>query len=310
MILLMTMAYAGLLLVLIKIGVFKEWAKWMTGSVVAVFLGFAMVFFVPMDFGAPSGPVVVLKNSVQISPNVAGPVVEVPVQSGRLIEKNETLFKIDPVPYQAGVDALEAQLSLARLRLEQTTYLAEKEAGRESDVQQFDAEVRKLEADLNAARWNLEQTIVRAPSDGQVPNVVLRPGVRVAPGQAVMPFIDESAAAVTVQIRQIHARHVKPGDTAEVIFKLYPGETFPAKVIRLVKANPSGQATPGGLTLSLDSIRAEPFLVQLELEDTNVELPAGAVGTAAIYTDQFTGLTHLFRRLMLQQQNWMNYVQI
>lgn len=310
MILLMTMAYAGLLLVLIKVGVFKEWAKWMTGSVVAVFVAFAMVFFVPMDFGAPSGPVVVLKNSVQISPNVAGPVVEVPVQSGRMVEENEVLFKIDPVPYQADVDALEAQLNLARLRLEQTTYLAEKEAGRESDVQQYDAEVRNLEANLQAARWNLEKTIVRAPSDGQIPNVVLRPGVRVATGQAVMPFIDESAAAVTVQIRQIHTRHIKPGDTAEVIFKLYPGETFKANVVRLVRANPSGQVTPGGLTLSLDNIQAEPFLVHLELEDSSVDLPAGAVGTAAIYTDQFTGLTHLFRKLMLQQQNWMNFIQI
>lgn len=310
MILLMTMAYAGLLLVLIKAGVFKEWAKWMTGSVVAVFVGFAMVFFVPMDFGAPSGPVLVLKNSVQISPNVAGPVVEVPVQSGRMVEENEVLFKIDPVPYQADVDALEAQLNLARLRLEQTTYLAEKEAGREADVQQYDAEVRNLEANLQAARWNLEQTTVRAPSDGQIPNVVLRPGVRVATGQAVMPFIDESTAALTVQILQIHTRHIKPGDRAEVIFKLYPGETFKANVVRLVRANPSGQVTPGGLTLSLDNIQPEPFLVHLELEDSSVDLPAGAVGTAAIYTDQFTGLTHLFRKLMLQQQNWMNYVQI
>jgi len=40
----------------------------------------------------------------------------------------------------------------------------------------------------------------------------------------------------------------------------------------------------------------------------DVKIPAGAVGTGAIYTDEFTRVSHLFRKIMLQQQNWKNYI--
>ncbi len=68
MIIIMTAAWAGLLQLLIKFGLFKQWAGWMSGSCVVVFVGMLLVFVIPMNFGAPSGPVVVLKRSVQISP--------------------------------------------------------------------------------------------------------------------------------------------------------------------------------------------------------------------------------------------------
>lgn len=309
MIFLITGAYAGLLILLIRVGVFKKWAGWMSPSVAIVFLGLFLVFVIPMDFGAPSGPLVVIKNSVQISPNVAGPVIEVPASSDRPVSRNDILFQIDPAPYQATVDALEARLGLARLRFEQATDLAADQAGSVFEVQQYEAEARGLEADLKAANWNLDQTTVRAPSDGSIPSVVLRPGARVNAGQPVMPFIDESTRAVVVQIQQIHTRHIRPGDEAEVIFKLYPGQIFAATVVKIVRATATGQLTPVGTTTTLGSIQSDPFLVQLALEDSSVDLPAGAAGTGAIYTDQFTGLSHLFRKILLHQQNWKNYVQ-
>jgi len=308
MILLMTMAYAGLLLLLIKVGVFKRWMGWMTPSVVMVFIGIALAFFIPMDFGAPSGPVIVLKNSVQISPNVAGPVTEVTAQSNTLLQRGDILYQIDPIPYQAAVDALSARLSLARLRLGQATELAVAQAGSQAQVQQYDAEVRGLEADLVAAGWNLEQTTVKAPAVGWVPNVALRPGVRVSPGEATMPFIDESTTPVAMQVKQIHLRHIKPGDEAEVIFRMYPGQTFAATVVKVIQANASGQLTPSGTVMSVGNIEPGAFIVHLEFKDVDVKIPAGAVGTGAIYTDEFTGVSHLFRKLMLQQQNWKNYI--
>jgi multidrug resistance efflux pump len=295
-------------LLLIKVGVFKRWMGWMTPSIVAVFLGFLLVFFIPMDFGAPSGTVIVLKNSVQISPNVAGPVTEVTVKSNTLLQKGDVLYQIDPTPFEAAVDSLSAKLSLARVRLEQASTLAATQVGSQFEVQKYEAEARGLAADLVAARWNLEQTTVRAPTLGWVPNVALRPGVRVSPGQATMPFIDESKTAIAVQVKQIHTRHIKAGDDAEVIFRMYPGQTFAATVTKVILANASGQMTPGGTVISIGSIEPAPFIVQLELKDTDAKIPAGAVGTGAIYTDEFTGVSHLFRKLMLQQQNWKNYV--
>ena len=90
------------------------------------------------------------------------------------------LFRIDPTPYEAQVDALEAQLKFQELRLSQMTQLQQRDTGRAFDVEQRQAEVDQLKAQLDGAKWNLDKTVVRAPADGYVTNLALRKGARVA----------------------------------------------------------------------------------------------------------------------------------
>jgi multidrug resistance efflux pump len=66
-----------------------------------------------------------------------------------------------------------------------------------------------------------------------------------------MPFIDESETDIAMQVQQIHTRHIKPGDDAEVIFRMYPGRTFAATVVKVILANASGQLTPSGTVISV-----------------------------------------------------------
>ena len=64
-----------------------------------------------MGWGAPQGPALVVRNSVQIVPNVAGEVIEVPVDPNKPLKAGDVLFRIDPVPYKAQVDASERSSS-------------------------------------------------------------------------------------------------------------------------------------------------------------------------------------------------------
>ena len=79
--------------------------------------------FIPMNWGAPQGPALVVRNSVQIVPDVAGEVIEVPVEPNKPLKAGDVLFRIDPAPYEAQVQALEAQLKFQELRLSQMTQL-------------------------------------------------------------------------------------------------------------------------------------------------------------------------------------------
>lgn len=54
--------------------------------------------FVPMGWGAPQGPALVLRNSVAIVPDVAGEVIDVPVTPNTPLKAGDVLFKIDPIP--------------------------------------------------------------------------------------------------------------------------------------------------------------------------------------------------------------------
>ena len=183
-------AWLGLLQVLVKTGVLKGWALWMKVSPVIIYAFYFVIIAIPMNFTAPSGAVVAMRESVQVSPAVSGLVTAVPVTSGTVVEPGTILFEIDPEPYAAAVAALEAEAELASVRLNQAEELVSRGTGRAADVQQYAAELAGIEANLRSANWNLEQIQVRAPARGFVPHVALEPGTQVSPQRAVMTFVD------------------------------------------------------------------------------------------------------------------------
>src|SRR5215510_6114678 len=97
--------YLVLLFLLVKLKIVPFNLFWkISPANVLVLLLFGL--FIPMGWGAPSGPTIVLRNSVPIVPDVAGEVIDVPVVANTPLKAGDVLFKIDPVPYQAQVDAL------------------------------------------------------------------------------------------------------------------------------------------------------------------------------------------------------------
>jgi multidrug resistance efflux pump len=280
-------------------------------SPVVVLLMLLVGLFIPMQWGAPSGPALVVRQSVQIVPDVAGQVIDVPVEPNAPLKADDVLFRIDPIPFQAQVDALEAQLKFAELRFGQMSDLASKQAGRVFDVEQREAEVKQLRAQLAGARWNLEKTVVRAPSDGFVTNVALRKGARVAslPLAPVMAFIETSQTIVGVEIVQINARHIRPGQPVETTFKFFPGRIFAGRVEAVLQAVSGGQAQPSGQAVTPKGVQSAPFVVRIKLDDEEVlrRLPAGSAGEAAIFTDRVK-VSHIVRRVMLRMIALVNFV--
>jgi len=302
--------WMGLLFALVKLGVFKRWYMWMKVSPAVIYITYIFIVALPMNFTAPTGAVMLLRESVQLSPAVSGMVDSVPIASGEEVEEGTVLFTIDDTPYQAEVDNLQAQIKLAKLRLDQASMLLKKKAGRVADVQEYEAQLEQLNARLGAAEYNLAHTRVLAPRTGIVPHVALEAGTQVSPGKAVMTFIDTQRFAMTGRIGQAYIRHVKPGQKVDVVLKLLPGKVIPAKVSQVVAANPAGQLTPTGLAIDTQNWSEQPFLVVLDLsENTDLPvLPAGAFGTMAIYTSDMSTLGELIRAIMLRTETWLNYL--
>jgi RND family efflux transporter MFP subunit len=280
-------------------------------SPVIVLLVLLVGLFIPMNWGAPQGSALVIRNSVPIVPNVAGEVTDVPVQPNTPLKAGDILFRIDPVPYKASVDALEAQLKFQELRLSQMSQLERTGTGRTFDVEQRQAEVDQLKGQVEGAKYNLEQTIVRAPADGYVTNLALRKGARVAnlPLSPVMAFIDTSETIIGVTIQQIGARYLQPGQPVELTFKFFPGQVYTGKVHSILQAVSSGQTAISGQAVTPRAIEAAPFVVRVTLDDDAIarQLPAGAAGDAAIFTDRIRP-AHMIRKVLLRQLAILNYV--
>jgi len=310
MIVAMLCVYLVLLFALVKLGAIRFNLFWKVSPFIVLLL-LNLGLFIPMGWGAPQGPVLVVRNAVSIVPSVAGEVVDVPVEANRPLRAGEVLFRIDPVPYEAQVNAIEAQLKLSATRLAQMTQLFERDSGRGFDVEQRQSEVDQLKAQLENAKWNLDKTVVRAPADGYVTNIGLRKGARVAnlPLAPVMAFIDTSDTIVGTEIAQINARYIEPGQPVEATFKFRPGQIYSGKVESILQAVATGQVQASGLAVTPKDIVSLPFVVRIRLDDAGFvrSLPAGSTGDAAIFTDHVK-LAHIIRKVLLRQLAILNYV--
>jgi RND family efflux transporter MFP subunit len=310
MIAFLTLCYVGLLAVLVWLKILPN-KLWTWLSAVAWVVLLFVVLFIPMQWGAPAGSARILTYTVQIIPNVAGPVLEVPVEANRPIKKGDVLFTIDPTTYEAALEATQAQLDFQEVRLQQYEKLASTAAGTRFQVEETAALVKQLTAELEGAEWNLNETTVRAPADGFVTYLALRPGQRVVtlPFQPAMTFVDTSREIVGVQIQQIHQRYIKRGQEVEMAFKTQPGRIYTGKVKAIIQVTHKSQAVISGTVPTAQPIQAEPFFVRVQLDDREAakDLPAGTAGTAAIYTKS-AAMTHIIRKVMIRMESYMNYI--
>lgn len=152
--------------------------------------------------------------------------------------------------------------------------------------------VAQTRQQLEAAENDVAETKVVAPCDGFVSNVNILPGQIVSPGSAVMPFVcdvaESSRGRVVATFPEGSFLGVSAGDAAEVIFPMYPGLVFTAKVVDTVDITNGGQIPVGGVIAALTSSTSPPprFAAVLQLDDANLRLPAGVRGEAAVYTDR------------------------
>jgi RND family efflux transporter MFP subunit len=310
MIIFLTLFYIGLVFLLVKLRVLPD-NLFIRLSPIGFMLLLFLFLFVPMQWGAPAGAAVVVRNAVSIVPNVPGQVAEVKVEPNKPVKKGDVLFRIDPTQYQAKVDQLAAQLKLAELREQQFAQLEARNAGSRFQLEEAQANAASLRAQLSDAQWQLDSTTIRAPADGFATNIALRPGARVAavPLAAAMPLFDTSETIVGAQIHQIYARYIKPGQQAEITFKQFPGQVINATVESVLPAISQGQVTVSGTAVAPTTPSPEPFMIRLKLDDPEFaeELNAGAYGQAAIYTSSMQA-THVIRRVMMRMQAWMNYL--
>ncbi len=121
-------------------------------------------------------------DSVEVRPRVSGYVAAVRFKEGAIVRKGDSLFQIDPRPFQAEVDRLRAELMRARAtvqraaselqraeRLRAENAMSQEEHDRRAAfAQESTAQVAAVEAALRAVELNLEFTRVTSPISGRV----------------------------------------------------------------------------------------------------------------------------------------------
>ena len=123
----------------------------------------------------------VAREVVSVQPQVSGRITKIHFADGADVKTGDVLLTIDPRPYQAQLDAAEANLAqakaaldLAKIQFARVESVADKRAisrqdydARKNAVEVAEAQVKQNQAAVETARLNLEYCTIRSPIDGR-----------------------------------------------------------------------------------------------------------------------------------------------
>jgi HlyD family secretion protein len=247
---------------------------------------------------------------VKISPEVAGEIIELPVEDGKPVKKGDLLMKIRPDSYKALLEQQEAAISAARaMNLQQKASLAktEQDLKRSQDLfakkmisesefataqTAFDVanstyessqhEIERAQAGSSQARDQLSKTTIYSPIDGTITVLNSKLGERVVAtnqfaGTEVMRVADLSRMEARVDVNENDVVNVKIGDTATITIDAYGDRKFKGTVQQIANTGKtSGTGTQEEVT---------NFEVKIRVDDRDVSLRPGLSCTADIQTN-------------------------
>jgi HlyD family secretion protein len=248
---------------------------------------------------------------VKISPEVAGEIIELPVDDGMQVKKGDLLLKIKPDSYKALVEQQEAAISAAKatnLQQRATMMKTEHDLKRAEDLfnkkliseQEYNAgqaaydvakntyesslhEIERAEASSSQARDQLSKTTIYSPLNGTITILNSKLGERlVATGQfagtEVMRVADLTHMQAIVDVNENDVVNVKLGDKASVKIDAYGDRKFKGVVQQIAN---TGKTTGAGTQEEVTN-----FEVKIRIDDHDVALRPALSCTADIQTNE------------------------
>jgi len=250
------------------------------------------------------------KTEVKISPEVAGEIIELPVEDGMSVKKGDLLVKIKPDSYKALLEQQEAAISAAKatnlqqkatmMKSEQDLKRAEELFGKKLiSIQEYNAaqaatdvarntyesslhEIERAQAGSSQARDQLSKTTIYSPIDGKVTILNSKLGERVVAtnqfaGTEVMRVADLNHMQAVVDVNENDVVNVKIGDEGRVKIDAYGDRKFNGTVAQIAN---TGKTTGAGTQEEVTN-----FEVKIDLDNENLLLRPGLSCTAEIETN-------------------------
>ena len=260
-----------------------------------------------------SGPGVVhAESSVKISSSVMGRITGLYVEEGDVVEKGDTVLRIESSQYRARLHQAEAvyKAALARLELARAESL---DAGVDNDRQRRLAEnglvsardvevarttfavaragvqaavetVREASAALEAARDDLDKTVIDAPISGTVTSLnveegeIAITGTMNNPGTVLMTVSSLDTMEVRAEIDETDVARVRAGQSVEVSVDAFP-DTVLAGTVSVI-----GSSSSAARVAAYRPDERSTFEVRIRIEDRLPGLRPGMTTTVDIET--------------------------
>ena len=222
---------------------------------------------------------VVARRQATVSSKATGKVVEVLIEEGVMVDEGQLLARLDDSIPRAELELarsqleaarrylqeVDVQLRQARLDLQRTEELAERELASQADLDRNLLSVEGLVARLESVRQDVvvaersaavhhrivQDMQIRAPFAGIVIAKAAQPGEMISPVSAgggftrtgICTIVDMDSLEVEVDVNESYINRVYSGQPVRVALNAYPDDGFAAKVIAIIPAADRNKAT-------------------------------------------------------------------
>lgn len=227
---------------------------------------------------------VVVPDTANLSPAVAGLVKSVAVRAGDRVRAGDLLLTLDPELAQLALEQAKAATAAARVQRQEAQRLRDEgerlaqrgdlsrsqQDARAAEFERLSAELQRLEAIQRERQALLQRHQIKAPFDGTVVARMTAPGEWLNPGTAVLRLVGDSAAEVQLRIAQALHDQLQEGDPATIHL---PGvdTAINAQLVRI-----SGAIDPNSRTA----------LVRVKPTERAERLKAGQAVTVTLFPGQ------------------------
>jgi len=222
---------------------------------------------------------VVARRMATASSKITGKVLEIYVEEGMEVKKDQVIARLDPVNVQnqltmseRQLDAakrdlaeIEVRLAEAQRNLERNESLIKQQLVSQTALDSSRAEVNALAARLEASkaqvkvsesnvtmrRTDYDDLQVRAPFSGVVISKDAQPGEMISPLSAgggftrtgIATIVDMDSREIEVDVNEAYINRVKSNQRVEAALDAYPDDPMPAHVINIVPTADRTKAT-------------------------------------------------------------------
>ncbi len=227
------------------------------------------------------------ENDVEIVARTQGPLVELLTEEGRQVSRGRVMARIDPKETQAQVKIAQVSLQDA-----ERIYKRAEETFAEQLISQadFDAALaakESAEATLFDRQVQLDYTEIKAPFGGVVVDRTIKLADNVTAGQVLFRISDFDPLLSKIQVPEKELSRLHKGQPAYLTVEAWPGERFPAKVLRL---SPVVDATTGTIRVTLqveggDKLRPGMFAniyLEVDRHEDALTIPKSALSLESL----------------------------
>lgn len=157
-------------------------------------------------------------ENVLATPQAAGVVTEIRVRPGQRVAKGQTLALLDAAAVQQQIQAMDAQLSLAKTLYEKQQKLWAQNIGTQVQLLQSKTQYESLVNQKQALVAQRNMYAIKSPISGVVDAVDIKNGDMASPGMNGIRVVSRDKLKATANLGENYLGKVKQGDPVTLVF--------------------------------------------------------------------------------------------